>query len=256
MSEYALKFLREDAVSPAQGFAWPTPRGSRPGKWVKAKGPLVVCQNGIHALRFDVGLFDWMNNPELWVIEIDGEITYSEDKHKLVARRGRLIRRVEEWNEQNTSLFAADCAYLVLPIFEAQCPHDKRPRDAIRAARAYARHPTEKNRERRDAAGDAAGAAARDIAGDAAWDAAWAAARAAAGDAARAAAGAAARAAARAAAWDVAGAAARAAAGAAARAAARDIAGDAAWDAAWDVARDVQLKLLAKYLSIPEVPYA
>ena len=79
------------------------------------------------------------------------------------------------------SLFAADCAERVLPIYEKEYPEDQRPRQAIEAARAFAR-------------GEIS-AAARAAAGTAAWDAA----RAAAGDAARAAAGAAARDAARAA---------------------------------------------------------
>jgi hypothetical protein len=91
-------------------------------------------------------------------------------------------------------LFTADCAEHVLHFFEDKYPDDKRPREAIEAARKYARGEID----------------------DAAWTAVKTAARAAAGAAARAAAGAAAWDAARAAAWD----AARAAAGAAARAAA------------------------------------
>lgn len=36
------------------------------------------------------------------------------------------------------ALWAADCAEHVLPVFEAVCPDDERPRDAIAAARAWA----------------------------------------------------------------------------------------------------------------------
>jgi hypothetical protein len=35
--------------------------------------------------------------------------------------------------------WAADCAEHVLPLFEAQCPHDGRPRRAIETARAWSR---------------------------------------------------------------------------------------------------------------------
>jgi hypothetical protein len=80
--------------------------------------------------------------------------------------------------ESIARLFAARCAYSVLPIAERDSPGERRPREAIRTARRFARG--EATREELDAAGSAA------------WDAAWAAKRSAAGDAAWAAAGAAA----------------------------------------------------------------
>ena len=101
-----------------------------------------------------------------------------------------IARRVKLWG--------ADCAAHVLPIFEREMPGDTRPREAIEAARGFAR----------GTGSDAALAAARDATMDATMDAtraaAWAAARAAAWVATRAAASdarAAARDAARAAAW-------------------------------------------------------
>ena len=118
--------------------------------------------------------------------------------------------------------YAVYAAEQVIDIYEKKYPDDKRPREAIEAAKrciglkgdaAWAA------RAAGDAARDAAGAAAWTAAGTAAWAAAWAAARDAAG----------------AAAWDAAGAA--WAAARAARAAAGAAAGDAAWDAAWAAAR-------------------
>ncbi len=90
-----------------------------------------------------------------------------------------IARRVKLWG--------ADCAAHVLPIFEREMPGDTRPREAIEAARGFAR----------GTVSDAALAAARDATMDATMDATRAAAR----DAARAAAWVATRAAARAAAW-------------------------------------------------------
>jgi len=110
-----------------------------------------------------------------------------------------IARRVKLWG--------ADCAAHVLPIFEREMPGDTRPREAIEAARGFAR----------GTVSDAALAAARDATMDATRAAAWAAARAAAW-AARAAA----RDAASAAAWVATRAAARAAAWVATRAAASD----------------------------------
>ena len=181
-----------------------------PGRWRSVRGPLVPCQNGLHPCR-EQDLVKWLA-PALWEVETDGEIIEASDK--VVARRARIVRRVETWNDRTARLFAADCAEHVLPLFEAERPNDDRPRKAIEAARRFANG--EATQEERAAAEAAAGAAARAAAeaaaGTAAWDAARAAARAAAWTATGTAAGTAARAAAGAAAGDAAGAAARAAA--------------------------------------------
>jgi hypothetical protein len=98
--------------------------------------------------------------------------------------------RAVEGKDKEIRLFAADCAEMVLPIYEKEYPDDDRPRKAIQAARDYANEliSVEQLAAARDAAvaawaaagaaRDAAWAAARDAARDAAW-AAWAAARAA-----------------------------------------------------------------------------
>jgi len=136
--------------------------------------------------------------------------------------------RAVDGKDKEIRLFAADCAEMVLPIYEKAYSDDKRPRLAIQAARDYANGlitMEELRAAASDAASDAAWAAASDAASDAAW-------------AARAAASAAARDAARDAAW-----------------AARDAARDAAWAAraaagaaAWDAARDEIKQLLLKYI--------
>ena len=65
--------------------------------------------------------------------------------------------------------FACRCAEHVLHYYEDKYPNDKRPRQAIEAARVCV---TDKSPAARDAAGDAAWAAwAARAAGDAAWDA-------------------------------------------------------------------------------------
>ncbi|EYB67051.1 hypothetical protein DEIPH_ctg052orf0049 [Deinococcus phoenicis] len=78
-------------------------------------------------------------------------------------------------------LFAADCAEMVLPLYERDYPNDDRPRKAIEAARGHVLGVV--TAEELAAAWGAAWGAAGAAAGDAAWDAAWDAARAAAGDA-------------------------------------------------------------------------
>jgi hypothetical protein len=159
------------------------------GRWRSVTGEIVPCENGLHLCRAD-HLPDWLG-PVIWEAEADSEVI--DAGNKVVARRARVIRRLDTWNERTARLFAADCAERVLPIYEKAHPGDDRPRMAIETARRYARG--EATRGELVAARAAALAAAWDAARAAARDAALAAALATAWDAARAAALAAARAA-------------------------------------------------------------
>jgi len=95
--------------------------------------------------------------------------------------------RTDLIDESTIRLWSADCAERVLGLFEKVIPDDNRPRQAIEAARAYARGTIsieemyaawsaawDAHRDAAwDAERDAAGDAERDAAGDAAWSAAW-----------------------------------------------------------------------------------
>jgi hypothetical protein len=95
----AYKFLDEEGVAPFTGFRWPV------GDWVEADH-VDPCSGGIHACRVrDLPI--WMGR-ELWEIELDGEVV--ELERKLVAPRGRLLRRVSEWNDELLEGFARFCA--------------------------------------------------------------------------------------------------------------------------------------------------
>ncbi len=97
-----------------------------------------------------------------------------------------------EPSDKLARLFACDCAWRVLPLYESNYPDDKRVRNCIEVARRFAIG--EATKEELSAAGAAAGAAAwaaawavARTAAWTAWDAAWTAAWDAAGDAAGAA---------------------------------------------------------------------
>lgn len=169
-SEPLFKWLKANGKTTFGRSGWDLPtrndNGWKPGKWIRAKGELSECENGIHLCRAS-DLIDWVGE-RLYRAEADGRRIDARDK--IVVRRARLIEPVETINEKTLRLFAADCAESVLHLFEAQYPDDDRPRKAIGATRQFA-------------LGEI-GAAARDTARDAARAAAWAAA----GDAERAAA--------------------------------------------------------------------
>lgn len=93
MARLAYKFLRPGAIGPFSRFAWPQPVGDQPGPWVEATPARGGCVSGIHALELD-HLAIWLDR-ELWAIELDGEVELA--RRKLVAPRGRLLRRIEAW---------------------------------------------------------------------------------------------------------------------------------------------------------------
>jgi hypothetical protein len=97
----AYKFMRARAVAPFTGTRWAV------GEWVEA-GPEAPapCRQGVHACRA-ADLPYWLNR-ELWEVELGGEIT--ETAYKLVAERGRLVRRLERWDERALRRLAESCA--------------------------------------------------------------------------------------------------------------------------------------------------
>jgi hypothetical protein len=99
----AYKFLRTDGTGVFTRFAWPLPNGG-PGEWVQA--PILACHSGIHACRVsDLPL--WLGR-ELYEIELADRIV--EERTKVVASRGRLVRRIDAWDDDARAAYAHDCA--------------------------------------------------------------------------------------------------------------------------------------------------
>jgi hypothetical protein len=100
MSELAYKFTRPGARSPFTGFEW------RRDEWVETEGEVALCANRVHACRAEA-LPRWIDD-ELWRIELDG--VEAERDGVLVARRGRLVERVDGWNAAMARELARSCA--------------------------------------------------------------------------------------------------------------------------------------------------
>ena len=96
----AYKFLDEGRLAPFTRVAWP-----EPGGWLESeRAELCVC--GVHACRVS-DLPYWLRK-ELWEVELDGDVL--EGERLVAARRGRLIRRVEKWDEAVAKAFGTACA--------------------------------------------------------------------------------------------------------------------------------------------------
>lgn len=110
---------------------WP-----EPGAWREVDGPLVPCQNALHLCEA-ADLPRWIQRDAVvWEAEADGEQERHDDT-KTVARRARLVREIGVLHHRLLVAWAADCAERVLPLFEAERPHDSRPRDALAAVRRW-----------------------------------------------------------------------------------------------------------------------
>jgi hypothetical protein len=98
----AYKFLSADGRGVFSRFAWPLPNGA-PGEWVEAEVDL--CRSGVHACRPE-DLSYWLA-PALYEIELDGEIDIAG--MKVTAPRGRLVRRIDAWNDETREEYSQMC---------------------------------------------------------------------------------------------------------------------------------------------------
>ena len=100
----AYKFLHADGTTIFSDFRWPLPRGGRPGEWIEA--PVDPCRSGVHACRW-IDLPYWVG-PALYEVELSGEIV--EQRSKVVASRGRILRRIGGWDDATRDEYTPMCA--------------------------------------------------------------------------------------------------------------------------------------------------
>jgi hypothetical protein len=98
----AWKFLDRRCSTVFSAFEWTPPAGGDPGPWVEAAGPVDGCRTGVHACR--VADLPWWLSDQLFEIELDGAVF--ELDRKLVAPRGRLVRRVDAWADGGAKALA------------------------------------------------------------------------------------------------------------------------------------------------------
>jgi hypothetical protein len=141
----AYKVLCAGGVGPFSRYAWPLPRHGAPGAWVISSANAVLCHTAVHACR--IGDLPWWLQDDLWEAELGGEVTAG--RHKVMAPRARLLRRVDGWDAACAQRFADACAArardhaataldrahatgLAAVLRRAETPHDLR--EAVRGA--------------------------------------------------------------------------------------------------------------------------
>ena len=131
-------------------------------------GTVELCHNGYHASKEPLQALGYVYGDILAVVEGNGDADHEDDKSCF---RTMKIVEAYKWTQADSVALAIYAAEQVIKIYEDKYPTDSRLRDAIKAAKAYLKDPSKKNR---DAARAAAYAAAR-AAGYAAYAAAYAA---------------------------------------------------------------------------------
>ena len=160
------KFVTADLKSRNGDVQW------KVGEWQTCKGKLELCENGLHAAPTPLDSLQYVYGDRWFTVAFRGEVVYGDDK--FAAREMMLAEELPV--KEILVQFAVACAKRCYKNWTAKFPGDLRVWNAIVAAEAYVKNPTEENRSAaRNAAKSAASAAwnAASAAWNAAWNAAW-----------------------------------------------------------------------------------
>lgn len=155
------KFLRVGMKSEKGNMVW------RIGQWKKFDDKLEMCKFGFHCSKEPYDAFSFVQGEWLAVVEVRGESI--KEKNKEVWSEMRIIEKYK-WKKKDSVRLAIFSAEQVLGIFEKEHPDDKRPREAIEAAKRYLKKPSKVAVHEATNAAQAAYAAAH-VAADAAVEA-------------------------------------------------------------------------------------
>lgn len=115
----------------------------RKGKWYKEDN-IEICQRGFHASVRAIDAMDYINCEVLALVEVRGEHVEQYDKQCWSEMK---IVKTYQWTKKDSVALAIYSAELCIELFEKVYPDDKRPREAIEAAKKWLEKPTKKNQE-------------------------------------------------------------------------------------------------------------
>ena len=124
-------------------------------KWCKVKGDLEICENGFHCSRNIIDAMGFVVMEVLARVEVRGKSIIKDDKECWEEMR---LVKLYKWTKKDSVSLAIFAAELVLPNFEKKYPDDKRPREAIEAAKRVLKSDTANNRSAAMSAGSAGSA--------------------------------------------------------------------------------------------------
>ena len=132
-----LKLVRGKIKSASGNETW------KVGEWKKLDGKPDLCNYGFHCSKTPYQAFSYVQGEVLAVVEVRGKKDIQDDKEAWQEMR---IVKAYKWTKKDSVAFAIYAAELVLENYEKEYPDDKRPREAIEAARKVLFKDTAKNR--------------------------------------------------------------------------------------------------------------
>ena len=129
------KFLRSGLKSDSGDMEWLL------NTWYHEDN-ISICNKGFHASKTPLQALKYVAGEILSQVEVKGKSEVNDDKECWSDMR---IVKAYHWKKEDSvalSIFASEC---VLENFEKVFPDDKRPREAIEAARKWLAEPTEAN---------------------------------------------------------------------------------------------------------------
>ncbi|MHB8483517.1 MAG: DUF7666 domain-containing protein, partial [Nitrospiria bacterium] len=109
------------------------------GTWHKQEGKPDLCKNGLHASENVIDAMKFVNCEILAQVEVRGDHLEEKDKQCWSEMK---IAKAWKWEKEDSVPLAIYAAELVIDIFEKEYLNDKRPREAIEAAKKWLKNPT------------------------------------------------------------------------------------------------------------------
>ena len=137
------KFLRKGFKSNSGNTKW------KVGEWSKPIKNLELCESGYHCSKEIYQAFSYVQGEILAKVECKGKHQSSKDKEVWETMR---ITKAYKWQKKDSVALSIYAAELCLDNFEKEYPEDKRPREAIEAAKNWLKNPTQKNKSAAESA--------------------------------------------------------------------------------------------------------
>src|SRR3990167_2648382 len=113
------------------------------GKWYKIDEPLDICHVGFHASKNIIDAMGYVPAEVVARVKVRGKGLIQDDKE---CWSEMMLEKTYKWTKKDSVSLAIFSAELVLNNFEKKYPDDKRPRQAIEAAKRVLKNDTAKNR--------------------------------------------------------------------------------------------------------------
>src|SRR3990167_11450602 len=97
-----------------------------------------MCKSGFHASENIIDAMKYVNAEVLAKVEVKGKSLKQDDKQVWSEMK---IVKAWKWGKEDSVALAIYAAELVIDIYEKEYPNDKRPREAIEAAKNWLKKP-------------------------------------------------------------------------------------------------------------------